>query len=492
MTTHTTRKPWMTATPLAVLLTAALGAGCIDQSDKRELQPLDTTTLGFTAASNLRSLASTLSAASGWLGDGELSGWLGDLTTSAVDTSTDLEEADDPRSLEDIADDLADRLEQDLLIEANVEESDGLTVVYLVPAERVCAEDDADCVRRFTDVPLRVQVTSYTAGDLDLTLMLGEPRLAPLTIELHHAAVTLALDVGEAFAAARLLGDQTDDPDDDLVVRAVGGALAVSLEARGPRHAKATFEVTRALTIDADLGHYPLALALGRSKTTLDLDADTQRATVAAAIGALTAHAPYQLLADLVSDDDDAPTVSGTLALDLAGFSASVTLDEAMDTLAVEDVGLGDHRSSLMLDGHTVVGVDLNASSGRKLDVSLTPGDDTHPAVVSLTPQLDLVVQLALRQLVALDADLATSWAADETLGVALDGAAHPSLAIDDEVQVTAGRLALSSRARPDLSVEVQAGQCLLAPDAQDSAPVPEPAHDDHPLAGFSAGACVR
>ncbi|MFO0750770.1 MAG: hypothetical protein U1F43_34635 [Myxococcota bacterium] len=494
---------WMMATPLAVLLSG----GCLDAPDERTALPLDTASLGFTAAANLRSAASAWTDATDWVADAELASWLGDLTSGAADATAP--GVDDPpmsgdgapKSPAAIADELADRLENDFLVVANLESSDATSATYLIPAASACDVEaspepgsaDADCLRRFTAIPLRLRVVSYAAQDLDIALLVGDVRLAPLTIELHHQSLALTVDVAEAFAAFRLL-DVASGDGHDVVLRSAKGQLRTALERRGEHQARATFEVSSPLVIDADVNGYAVSASLARSSVTVDLDGQARRVTVDGTLGTLRAAAPFQLVSDLAAGDGEEPAaVSGALALDLAGASAKVVLDADADALSVQGLGLGDHRSTLTLDGATLIGVDLNAASGRRLDLTLTTDPDGARRV-SVSPVLNVVVTTGLRALAPIDRDLAESWAADETLGLALDGAAALTCASATSLAVVAGRLALASRSRPDLSLEVTAGMCLASDGAGDdaAAPVDEGASEPapHPFAGLSASPC--
>lgn len=501
-------KTWMSLTPLAALV--ASGA-CLDESATRTRLPLDTAEVGFIAAANLRSAASAWTDATDWIGDDDMADWLVGLpaaVTGAADDADVIDPSDpsdpiDPNAGDDLgamAEDLADRLENELLVSANLEAGadteDGRVAIYLIPAATVCGGDeDPECLARFTAHPLRVRVVSYAAEDLDVTLLVGEARLEPLTIELHHASLAVTVDVGQAFAALDELGVLAGDGDASKVaLRHIAGKLTARLERRGAHAARAAFEVSSPLAIDLDVvstsGPMAITAGLGRSSVSLDLDGAAHRLSFEGKLGALTASAPFQLLADLMADEDATPArVDGTLALDLAGASGSVTLtgnatpDAANGgSITVENVGLGDHRSTLKVDGNTIAGLDLNASSGRKLAVTVSRSADGESVEVGVSPELDVVAELGLRFLAPIDADLATGWAANETLGIALDGASRPTVRVGEGLEVVSGRLALESRSRPELSVEVTAGQCLVASESANDA--------DHPFAGFASGAC--
>ncbi|MCC6619997.1 MAG: hypothetical protein IT385_02000 [Deltaproteobacteria bacterium] len=487
--------------PWPALIAAGL-VGCNEESSApREPLPLVASEIGPLAADNLRGMNLALDDASGWVADAELAGWLLDVAGTddeAIEDPVGGEPAPDEQTMHERIDELADRLADELLVAANVTHEEVGVVVFTIPIASLCpaegdAPADAECVARFTANPLSVRVVSYAPGELELTLQVGADALAPLVVTLGRTRVAAEIDSAALLTSLERLGTtllDTAERADELTLLAATGRVRLELDKRGVRTVELALTVSSGLDIEAELGGHPIALTLARSSLSLVLDAARERVSLTSDVGALGARLPYQLMADMTAEDDAEPaTVQGELVLDLAGQGARLELDEAAAELRVEGLGLGARRSTLSLAGSVVVGVDLTAGRGREIAATLRQDADGLSLVVS--PGMELVLELGLDKLAAIEPELATGWAASETLGIALDGASAPALQMGDEMRVTAGRLALVSTARPELSLEVKVGQCLVADELDDEAPLSEEETATHPLEHLHAGSCA-
>src|SRR5205823_1331504 len=87
---------------------------------------------------------------------------------------------------------------------------------------------------------------------------------------------------------------------------------------------------------------------------------------------------------------------SGTLALDLRGATAAVTIADGQTSVKLTGLGLGGGTSSIKLDGASLLAVTLNSGSGGKFDLEITP---PNPPSLAVTPEFDLSVAFDLRKL---------------------------------------------------------------------------------------------
>jgi hypothetical protein len=107
--------------------------------------------------------------------------------------------------LDDQATSSADDIAQKILNSANVESAEPTKVVLKIPAERLCGSStgagasggsvppgppqqppqtssNADCIKTFTDVPVRLELTSHGDNDIDIALLIGQGRANPATL----------------------------------------------------------------------------------------------------------------------------------------------------------------------------------------------------------------------------------------------------------------------------------------------------------------------
>jgi len=460
----------------------------------------------------------------------------------------------------EILDEALEVLQERLLVEEQVEVDADNEVVYLLDPERICEEDEGDapeprpappegdgggeagdppppveeegddseeeCRRVLTEVPLRIRVTSLREGDVDLTLLVGEPRHEPLRVELHADLLAVQVDLAAGKAALELLAEAAQDEDDEELdlPDSMAGVVRAELLKNAARDYTASLSILEAVVVE-DGGDEPVTVRLGMAKpmVSLRLDGNAETATGRLAVGTVDVSIPYQwFVDDWYSDDGDCmrgdggggdpgdpgdpgppdgeepppphddgweddcegegeepPDVQGTLRVHVAGLTGESTFSGEQDRIEVTGVGLGPDTSTVSLDAKTLAALDLNADHGRVFDWALAL-DDADNVRLEVTPAFDLSLMMALRHVADdLGEDDLPPFALDETLSVTLDGAATPALESvgdgdDRQLQVAEGRLTLASTAAAD-DVVVEAGQCIGELDEEE---VDEDAHE--------------
>jgi hypothetical protein len=202
-------------------------------------------------------------------------------------------------------------------------------------------------------------------------------------------------------------------------------------------------------------------------------------------------------------EEEEGP--DGQLGFHLGGASASITLSSGDDdSLTVTNIGLGNTTTTATYNGAQIVGVDLNADHGRRLDLMVSVMDE----IIEIGVLPALVLEVALDFANAGDlAEDAPPWTMDEDLKASLTGTT-PTLSIsEDGFKVLSGTLELSATSAETVTVE--AGMCLLGGEAEEAtpvaigadtegAPMPEEERweeedddgDEHPFESLEAGVC--
>ena len=432
-------------------------------------------------------------------------------TTCTTETSeADLEAT--RQELREAAADWVRELRERILIEENLESETSTEAIYLLGPSTLCdelpaadtttePELDADCVEQVNRLQPRLRLTSPNEGDIDVTLLLGEARRSPVTVQLYHSSLGLSADLGQIFALSRDLGEDLEG------VESLAGVLQLQLVQNQPRDYSLELNVLEALSLEMSSEGDTLSASLGASSPAWHVRVDGNARSLSAGIdlALLKLVGPLRLFADGFADDSatgdgggstgDAfaplpepipeptePVYTGIVELFMAGLSGTVTYTAESDVLELEDLGFGDSTSTLKHDGNTLFALDFNQLEGRRVNLVIEPAGDG--AKISVTPTFDLKMALAFHHVADQFDDLA-SYLLDDTLRVWFDGDAPVVEATDGQLRVVSGTLNLESSATPSENLSVTAGMCLIDVEATTETTVGE-----HPFASFAASAC--
>ena len=393
-----------------------------------------------------------------------------------------------------------------------VEEKTSTSVTFKLPADAFCMSDtittsptgeeliesslDADCAASYADMVIRLRVTSMAAGNLDIELLVGEARHAPLRLEIYRGKLALELDLAALKATINTVMTAQGQTDVELP-EVMQGRLRAELVKNGDKDFTASFSVLSAVSVRFQVDGELIALDLApkspafsarfdgvNKQISLELDAGAIDLSIPASLmessSEMTCTIPIDGTEPICEPVSSSPSIVGTYALHIGGVSGRTVFDGTADQLIFENLGLGDSTSTFSINDLPLVTVDLNPNAQRRLGAVLTSlGDSTGGVKLEVSPLVDLAVALTMKNIADQVTDM-EPWMLDELFGVLLDGTA-PAVAIrEGGVEVLSGNLKLSSK---QTTVEVAAGMCLL------QAP-PSDIVASHPFEELLSGAC--
>jgi hypothetical protein len=506
-----------------------LSFGILACPSEPELLEISSTQAALTAADNSeRALAGIFQASDFIAGSRSMAKALGLVRQTAADctgapaSNCDTAEAcaatdaecgdDDSADLDDARLDLKDRvdalvrtLRERILIEDNLEVSTATSATYLLGPDVLCADPldapvhasaagsgsppDPDCVSKVERLQPRLRLTSPRENDVDITLLLGEDQNAPLTFQLYQHSLGVQVNLAEALAVGRDLGQELEG------LQELSGVLQLQLIENQPRDYAIALNVLNTLHVVTNAGGESMSASLGASSPALSLRADgnARRLTASVGLGALALHGPLRWLSGMLerADADEAnsdlsapnhpaePRAAGAIDIFLAGLSGSLSYVADSDILNVDDIGLGGSTSTIKYDGKTLLAVDLNAEHGRRVNLKLEPlGEATK---VSISPTLDLSFVLAFRHVTSQFASVSEALL-DNTVRVWFAGDAPTFEVSDEQLRVSSGTLHLDSSADAAANLAITTGMCLVE--------AAEPEQSQSAFARFEASSC--
>lgn len=281
----------------------------------------------------------------------------------------------------------ANWLNENLFTDANEVEPG----IYTVPASVVCQTEtvdssgnttesiDPDCAAKLAAADVRVRV-SETGSTLAFWLQVDAHHDEPLgfTLTADSVGATVNLD-GASAAMAALAPVFGETAPNASLAGAVSGTLTVAGAAQASLKVAIDRDLAIAFADDGVALDGDAAVRFASAKSTvvdLALDGNTQAGTLAAALGATTAHLPA-----------DADAGEPSLDLDLPGASANVAV-VAGGPVQVSNVSLGDRTTTVKSGGALAASIDVNPDDGRAFGATIA-GDDTG-ATIQLAPKVDL------------------------------------------------------------------------------------------------------
>jgi hypothetical protein len=443
-------------------------------------------------------------------------------TTDEI-SEEDLEEA--RQEIREGAQDLVRHLRERVLIEANLESSTSTSATYRLGPDVLCSGDsefsessddapagtrgvdshaelDSDCVDEVTRLEPRLMLTSPREGDVDVTLQLGADRHSPLTLELYRGSLGVRLDLDESVEVARDSGEDLEG------LRELSGLLEWRLVRNAARDFSFELNVLEPVSavLESEGDTLTTSLAATSPACNVRINGSTNTLSAGLDLGTLRVMGPLRLFADLFQrgdsvDDAGVPGGSfdavplpepepetreymGVIELLLAGLSGTVSYTANSDVLSISDLGFGDSTSTLKHDGNTLLGLDLNALSGRRVNLEISPSESG--AEIRISPTFDLKLALAFEH-IADQFDGIADYLMNDALHFWFEGESPAIEVSDEQLRVTSGTLHLDSQAEPSVAVRVDTGMCLG--EAEDGS-VDESSGGEHPLASVAAIAC--
>ncbi|MEZ4269875.1 MAG: hypothetical protein R3C68_00065 [Myxococcota bacterium] len=265
----------------------------------------------------------------------------------------------------------------------NLESSNATSATYALGPNILCEDGDDECARVVVLMQLRLRATLVGEDGLDIDVLIGPNRVSPIHLELRQDEVAVEVDLDAGKNAIEYLITVLDESGDAELPEVFEGRLRLALKFTGVD----AFELSAAILSDihvvADVEGKPINLQVAAANPLAFLHADAIAATVSAGIdmAAIDLSLPYALVNDNADD-------TRILAMHIAGASFELDLDEASESIAFTNVGLGDTTTTLMLDSQTLFSLDLNSTTNRRFSVSVEPTETS--AILTFTPMLDI------------------------------------------------------------------------------------------------------
>jgi hypothetical protein len=262
-------------------------------------------------------------------------------------------------------------LSQRVFTDANVESSDGSSVTFLLHGDDVCpyvlpdgsrsllaasgGTLDAGCAEDVDQQQIRVKASEPASDALDLALLIGPARAAPLTLELrtNSVAAVVSLDGVKGVlefehtldAASPVPQAMTGVVDLKVVFnRVVSGKVDVTFSS----------SVRQAVDVQVQdaTGTTTLATAARSPWASLQVNGIDQAVAAQLDLGPTTVSAPYYVSADNAYRQE---------VTSLAGMSFSFSAQDGQaGDFVISNLGLGDARTSVSLAGQDVFRADLD------------------------------------------------------------------------------------------------------------------------------------
>lgn len=334
---------------------------------------------------------------------------------------------------------------------------------------------DPECLEDLAKWAPRIQLVSPRDGDIDLSVLLTDQRLSPLTLNLYQREIGARLDLGIFKTASERAGRPLDGISD----------LAGILQGRVAENGTLNYQLELSVTemVKMVLGDKPekLTITLAPSAKTLSLNIDGNGGNVVGQLDVSSFNLSAPLAAFMGEDDSAVPaSVSGDVAPAeppkeyhgnitgfLAGIQGDFAYDAPSDTFSLMDFGFGSQPSYVQHDGVTLLSADVNASAGRVFNLRIDASADNGPNL-QFSPGLDVDVLLGFAA-IADQVDFKQFMLTDR-VKLKLEGD-EPSVRFENEqMRVVSGKFDLQSVSHAEYQLAVEAGMCL-APTEPENAP---------------------
>ncbi len=399
---------------------------------------------------------------------------------------------------------LSNLLETYIFSSNNLESSDATTATFLIKGNALCENNectltacdysanpgcipeynceatiDEECLDTYKKMQLRIKATLVGSDGVDFVIMFGPDRISPLRIEARPTRLAVEADLGAAKETyeflAPIMGEESE-----AIAEVIEGVIRAEIRINGEQDVTLLGSILEAIKVEVaePRGTVSLGLAASDPLASIHVQGLSQTMSLAINAGAFDLSLPYAIVTE-----NDAST--GTFAVHLDGLSASASLLSDNDVLTVTGIGLGDAPSTIKLDDTTLVEVNLNEDSGRRLALEIAP--NAGVASFTVTPELALEIVTNLAPIAADDPEI-PAYMHDETLGVTLTGISDAmvvpvpaSLTFPGGLKVVRGALLLTAASDGSV-VQVNEGECLVSD---------ELVAGEHELLGyFAASAC--
>jgi hypothetical protein len=346
------------------------------------------------------------------------------------------------------SDKLGPLLEKHLFSDAN-HRGDG---VYPITAQLACATTydpqtgepgpilDADCQAQIEKLAPKIKVRG-DANELSFSLLLGPSESAPLELTLSKTEVALHVDLGETDELIKDLAKASNEPAPNF---RADGKVAVGLEVLGPKHVELRVEIEDAI----DLAFAPAGVSLDSAEAirfssdaskifAFEVDAVAEAVTAGINVGVTKLHTPAE-------DSDPA------IDLDLPGLSGALVVQKGQP-VKINGISLGARDLTVKANGQLAATVSLNATNGRKVDITIS--ENAGEAQLVFAPAFDLKMDVN-RSLLGDDGE------PYQVTRVLIDGTTPTLSSYNNLLRVSSGHLLITTDPA-EFGVEANVNQCI-------------------------------
>lgn len=498
------RSRWSRAVYGSAVALALAGPACGGDSGA----PVNPKSIALTAQTNTETVSKNLGAAVSFMGDSDaMAETLGKLDPCAEEEvcAAPANPLDEPvcttapstqdcgvegmrQRLKDLQADLdegtaelVDTLKTKIFIDANVESQSETVVVYKVPVNVLCDDDDEpSCATDAAKAQPRLRVTSPQEGDLDVGVLLTANKTEAAVIQVYRDRLGVSMNLGNVYKVAKELSS----PEDLDGLESMSGVVSTQLVRNGDKNYSWLSEVKESVDVKGSDGGKPIHVRLDASSKSWELRLDGVAKTITAAVnmGGLTVEAPLEDLGDVVSAMPAMQNIKTTDAMKfvLGGINGSFTFDGKTDLLKFVGLGFGNKSTSVDVNGKRIFSMDVNANANRRFDMTVSMADTSKP-LFALDPGLEAVFGFNFESIKDRFSDL-PSFLLNDVLTFKL--ANNPSIRFADKgIEVVSGSMSFTSTAEPQANISVAAGMCLIENETPSAT-----GHDF--LKNLSAGSC--
>lgn len=410
-----------------------------------------------------------------------------DLSIASAEQSLSASAEEDPQAYYDAQGEKAAKfLRERIFTQENLEEKTGDALIFRITGEDICTDGsvapDPACVASFDRYEIRLKAMRPDQG-IDVTLLVGPSRFAPLRVKLAKDALALDVDLAQTKSAYQYFYEGSGSTTPAGLPRVMEGVVELSATKHGDHDFTVATSVLQAIRIETDTpnGAITFQTAVKKPLSSTRFIGPEQRLLMTVDVGETNILFPYKSYLST-------GTAGQQLEVHLGGLSYSFDTRQGAQEIYVAQIGLGDGQSYVALDGRTIFTIDLNPRSGRHFDLSVARGADGIP-VVKVLPEYDVALGYGLQPLAA-DARI-PAWAYEEHLSMKLSGEGGPSVkqlppdsttGFPGALKVVSGTLRLEADEPGVAPVVVEAGSCLMH-----TAPTTT---DPHPFSTYAVEPC--
>lgn len=421
-----------------------------------------------------------------------------------------------------------DWLRNNVFNDEGVESSTETSVTYRLFPETMCPLEtdengigsrDPQCLKFFTDLPMRMRVTSVAEGDLDVAVTVGDYAVGQFELYASHVSVQADL----ATVKTAIQAGATILEEDVSLMTHLSGVVKLSLTRHSATDYSADLSIIEALHFainDPQHAEYvDVKLGAAANAASVRLTSETGLVGAQLAFTNINLAAALDLLAgsgesceDAEGDEEPVCTTpeakTGVVSLALAGLTGVGSFNVDDQALSLSGIGVGNEKAVVKLNETELLSAVINPDANGVFDALVASLNDDTQVRFEVSPSLSLSVEHDLAPYIAAmgaDAPEVPAWLVSGTTSANTGGAkavivytegksappcdsGEASTCAEDEegeIQLIEGSVTLSASDIPD--VVITAPQCLVIDEGEGEG---EGEGEPHLFTFLSGGEC--